>query len=112
MLRLFPTSPSSRIRRTRRARRLGCEALEARQLLSSFTVNEFNVDSATTSGSLRWAITQATATPGNNTVTFDPTVFDVPRTITLTAGQLILNDTNASSSVTVTGPGANLLSVS
>jgi hypothetical protein len=111
MLRLFPTSPSSRIRRTRRALRLACEALEARQLLSGFTVNEFNVDSATTSGSLRWAITQSTATPGNNTVTFDPTVFDVPRTITLSAGVLNLTDTNASSSLTVAGPGANLLTV-
>jgi fibronectin-binding autotransporter adhesin len=112
MLRLFPTSPSSRIRRSRRARRLGCEALEARQLLSSFAVNEFNVDSATTSGSLRWALTQATTTPGNNTVTFDPTVFSVPRTITLTAGELSLSDTNTSGGVTVTGPGANLLTVS
>jgi hypothetical protein len=112
MLRLFPTSPSSRIRRSRRARRLGCETLEVRQLLSSFTVNEFNVDSATTSGSLRWALTQATTTPGNNTVTFDPTVFNVPRTITLTAGELSLSDTNTSGGVTVTGPGANLLTVS
>jgi fibronectin-binding autotransporter adhesin len=111
MLRLFPASPSSRIRRSRRARRLGCEALEARQLLSTFTVNEFNVDSATTSGSLRWALTQATTTPGNNTVNFDPTVFSVPRTITVTAGELSLSDTNASGGVTLTGPGANLLTI-
>jgi RTX calcium-binding nonapeptide repeat (4 copies) len=109
MLHLFPASPSSRVRRSRRALRLACEALEARQLLSSFTVNEFNVDSATTSGSLRWAITQATLTPGNNTVAFDPTVFDVPRTITLTAGMLAVG--NESGSVTVAGPGANLLTV-
>ena len=112
MLRLFSTSPSSRIRRSRRVRRPGCESLEARQLLSSFTVNEFNVDSATTSGSLRWALTQATTSPGNNTVTFDPTVFSVPRTITLTAGELSLTDTNPSGGVTVSGPGANLLTVS
>jgi fibronectin-binding autotransporter adhesin len=111
MPRFFPTSPSSRVRRSRRALRLACEPLEARQLLSSFTVNEFNVDNATTTGSLRWAITQATATQGNNTVTFDPTVFNVPRTITLTAGQLSLTDDNPSGAVTVAGPGANLLTV-
>jgi hypothetical protein len=40
MLRSFSASPSSRVRRTRRARRLGCGALEVRQLLSNFTVNE------------------------------------------------------------------------
>jgi hypothetical protein len=44
-------------------------------------------------------------------VTFDPTVFNVPRTLTLTEGPLELTDTNVSGSLTVTGPGANLLTV-
>jgi hypothetical protein len=110
MLRLFPASPSSRVRRPRRAPRLVCAALEARQLLSNFTVTDGLVDSTTMIGSLRWAITQATTTPGDNTVTFDPNAFDRVQTITLTAGELNLTDT--SGTVTVTGPGANVLTIS
>jgi hypothetical protein len=108
MLRRFPRIPGSRTRRTRRDRRLGCEPLEARQLLASFTVTEYSVDSGTTTGSLRWALAQATSTPGMNDVVFDPTVFDVPRTITLTEGQLVLTDNNPSGIVEVDGPDNGL----
>ncbi len=58
-------------------------------------------------GSLRQAILNANALGGSPTITFDPTVFATPKTITLTSGQLKL-----SASQTVQGPGAGLLTVS
>src|SRR5205814_250678 len=59
-------------------------------------------------GSLRDAVALADAATGSaDTIAFDPAVFDVPRTITLTTGQLAVTD-----SVTVAGPGAALLTVS
>ena len=72
-------------------------ALEDRRLLSTFTVNSTG-DSGTGSGlvgDLRYCITQANAAGGNETITFDSTVFKAPRTITLNPilGQLELSDT-------------------
>src|SRR5262249_25083703 len=46
---------------------------------------------------------------GADTITFDPTVFSTPQTITLTIGTLTLTDT---ATTTITGPGAGLLTVS
>ncbi|MGO9913133.1 MAG: beta strand repeat-containing protein, partial [Isosphaeraceae bacterium] len=60
-------------------------------------------------GSLRQAIAYAELLSGNETVMFDPTVFSTPQTITLTSGQLNLTD--ATGTLTIQGPGANLLSV-
>ena len=40
------------------------------------------------------------------TITFDPTVFATPQTITLTAGQLELSDTGGTE--TITGPAAGV----
>jgi parallel beta-helix repeat protein len=57
-------------------------------------------------GSLRDAITQANNVPNTaDTITFGP-LFNTPQTIALTSGQLSISD-----SVTISGPGANLLTV-
>ncbi len=53
-------------------------------------------------GTLRWAVDQANATPGPNTITFDPAVFTTAQTITLGGSQLELSD--ASGATTITGP--------
>ncbi len=57
------------------------------------------------SGTLRQAILDANAAAGANTIAFDATVFNVPRTITLT-GELPINDT-----LVINGPGPNLLTI-
>ena len=49
---------------------------------------------------------------GRDTITFDPTVFSTSQTITLGGSQLDLLGTTASGTLTIQGPGANLLSVS
>ncbi|MFO0808644.1 MAG: choice-of-anchor Q domain-containing protein [Gemmataceae bacterium] len=56
--------------------------------------------------SLREALQAANAAPGADTVTFDATVFALPRTIQLSAGPIDVAD-----SVAVAGPGTNLLTV-
>jgi CSLREA domain-containing protein len=58
-------------------------------------------------GSLRQAIVDANANPGPDTISFDPAYFNMPRTITLTTGQLIASDR-----VTINGPGLALATVS
>jgi hypothetical protein len=58
--------------------------------------------------SLRDAIARANAMTGTaDTIAFDPVVFATPRTITLTTGELVVGD-----SVTVAGPGVDLLTIS
>jgi parallel beta-helix repeat protein len=72
-------------------------------LPQTFTVTNVNDTGA---GSLRDAITQSNSTPGTaDTIIFGP-LFNTQQTISLTSGQLSVTD-----SVTVTGPGANLLTV-
>ncbi len=51
------------------------------------------------------AVTLANYQPGADTITFDPTVFATPQTITLTAGQLELTD---SAATTITAPMAGV----
>lgn len=58
-------------------------------------------------GSLRQAVLDANAASGANTITFDPSVFSAPQTIVLAGSVLTISDT-----LTITGPGANLLTVS
>ena len=77
--------------------------MEARTLLSSFVVS--NTDDSGT-GSLRQAILDANAQSGANDITFDPTAFATPQTITLTSGQLELSDTTGTE--TITGPAAGV----
>ena len=55
---------------------------------------------------LRQAVNLANATPGNRTITFDPTVFATPKTITLNGTQLELSNTTGTE--TVTGPAAGV----
>jgi hypothetical protein len=52
------------------------------------------------------AVNLADALPGQNTITFDPTVFATPQTITLTGSQLELS--NTSGTQTITGPAAGV----
>ncbi len=58
--------------------------------------------------SLRVAVNLANLQAGADTITFDPTVFGTPRTITLTGGALTLTDT---ATTTITGLGAALVAV-
>ena len=55
---------------------------------------------------LRQAIAQANTNRGNETITFDKTVFKTPQTITLTGTQLELSDTTGTE--TITGPKAGV----
>ena len=82
------------------------ETLEARTLLSSFVVTNTLDDGST--GSLRWAVEQANTTSGADSITFDPTVFSTPQTITLTTGQLELNDISGATSITAPAAGVTI----
>jgi hypothetical protein len=55
---------------------------------------------------LREAIAQANTNGGDETITFDPTVFATAQTITLTQGQLELTDTTGTE--TITGPAVGV----
>lgn len=88
--------------RCRRAMRL--HTLEGRVVPTVFVV--FNPSDAG-AGSLRQAILDANAAAGPDSITFDPTAFALPQTIVLTSGQLTIEE-----SVTVTGPGLALATVS
>ena len=81
-------------------------ALEGRTLLSTFTVGSTADDGST--GTLRWAIGQANSDQGADTIAFT-SLFNTPQTISLTGGPLGLTGT---AMTTITGPGANLLTVS
>src|SRR5262245_61263879 len=89
-----------------RSRRLRptVRALEGRELLSTtWTVTSLADDDS--AGTLRSVIGQANATAGDHYINFA-----VTGTITLTGGQLELSNTNGTD--IITGPGANLLSIS
>jgi parallel beta-helix repeat protein/predicted outer membrane repeat protein len=77
-------------------------ALESRVLLSSYTVTNTN-DSG--SGSLRYEVGLANSDGNADSITFDPTVFATPQTITLTSGQIDLNDVGG---LSITAPTAGL----
>ena len=82
-------------------------------LAATFTVTNTNDSGA---GSLRDAITQANTNAQADTINFDPAVFNVARTITLTSGELTITSDNQNPGdgrlVTINGPGANLLTIS
>ncbi len=95
-------------RRSRQRLRPNLMALEDRRLLSTFTVNSVG-DVGTGSGlvgDLRYCITQANSAGGDETITFDNTVFKTPQTIKLSGTQLELSDTTGA--VTITGPAAGV----
>ena len=66
--------------RKRWQRRPTVQALEDRQLLSTFTVTDTS-DNPSDTGSLRYAIDQANADHQANTINFGP-LFNTPQTIT------------------------------
>src|SRR5581483_8264603 len=88
------------------------ETLEARTLLS-YTVNSLADDSST--GTLRWAIQQADAAGGNQTITLAPALASGgPATISLSGSAnrslpLVLNDTTVI--LAIVGSGSNLLTI-
>jgi Bacterial Ig-like domain (group 3) len=86
-------------------------ALEDRRLLSTFTVDS-TADTLTggspTTGTLRWAVEQANDATSASTIDFS--LGSTAATITLSQGVLELS--NTSFATTITGPGADLLSVS
>ncbi len=75
-------------------------------MLSTFTVNSIADDGST--GTLRWAVSQANVDTSPSTIDFD--LGTAPATITLLQGPLVLS--NTSEPVTIDGPGAGLLSIS
>jgi hypothetical protein len=88
------------------------EALETRRLLTSVVVNSTldNVNDSVITGpsiTLREAVNYEDHN-GGGTITFAPSVFGTAKTIAL-ASQLNLTNTN---SLTITGPGAGLLTIS
>jgi hypothetical protein len=93
------------------------EGLEARTLLSG-TPTVYTVDSLSdtgtgsgTTGDMLYAVRQANANtnPAGSVIQFDPMVFSVSRTITLTSS---LNLTVTAGPVVIDGPGSGLLTVS
>ena len=75
---------------------------------ATFTVTNTNDSGA---GSLRQAVLDANAAASADTIVFDAS-FNTPRTITLLTTIEISINANTSDTLTITGPGANLLTVS
>jgi hypothetical protein len=74
-IRRFFNRPVARtIRKAPNRSRLTMEILEARCLLSTFTVTNTRDDGS--AGTLRWAIAQANGASEASTIDFDPKVFD------------------------------------
>ena len=71
---------------------------------ATFTVSNINDDGI---GSLRSSVSQANATSEVDTIVFDAQVFSTAKTITLTSGPI-----NITNSLSINGPGANLLTIS
>src|SRR6516225_7946455 len=77
------------------------EVLESRWV-PSIVVNNPTDTPVAGETDLREAIVQANTNGGDQTITFDPTVFATPQTITLNGTQLELSDTTGTE--TITGP--------
>ena len=81
----------------------GVTGLEDRVTPTTYTVlNTFDSGG----GSLRQAVLDSNTAGGTNQIVFDPSFLSAPHTINLTTGQMAIT-----ASVTITGPGANLLTV-
>lgn len=85
------------------------EGLESRELLTSFVVN--SLGDTSDQGTLRWAIEQANSSAGADSISFDSTVFNTERSITLQGTQLP-TFTDVTGTTTINGPGWGLLAVS
>lgn len=81
------------------------EFLEPRIAPATFLVTNIADSGA---GSLRDAVTHANTEAGADSITFDPTFFsaDTPRTIVLTSGDIDISDT-----LTIKGPGRDILTI-
>ena len=78
---------------------------------ATFSAATFTVTNTDDSGpgSLRQAILDANAAGTDDVISFDAGVFSYPQNITLTSGQLVAE---GNGSLTINGPGANLLTIS
>ena len=63
-------------------------------------------------GSLRQAVLDANATPSADTIVFDSGLFSSPQTITLASEIRISDNFNSVQTLTIIGPGADLLTIS
>jgi hypothetical protein len=83
-------------------------ALEDRITPSTYTVINTGDAGAGNgnSGDLRYCITQANATPGLDTIVFDPATFGAPQIISLLTGLPQITE-----SIKITGPGSGLLTL-
>ena len=99
------------LRRDRHRLRPSFLPLEERRLLSTLTVNS-TADSAPAGnpapGTLRWAVEKADEATSPTTINFN--LGSAPTTITLEQGELELY--NTADAITITGPGASLLTIS
>ncbi|APZ92599.1 CARDB domain-containing protein [Fuerstiella marisgermanici] len=89
------------------------ELLEQRSLLSAISVSTLadSVDPADGVTSLREAVAAANERPGDDTITFDASLYaDQPNVIRLTNGQLEISDTAGKTSII--GPGSERLQIS
>ncbi|MEZ5424677.1 MAG: VCBS repeat-containing protein [Pyrinomonadaceae bacterium] len=77
---------------------------------ANFTVTNTNDNGA---GSLRDAIAQSNSNGQADFISFDPSVFSTPRTITLTSGEMMIGNDgqNPGFPITIEGPGENLLTI-
>jgi hypothetical protein len=94
------------LRKAKSHYRLQVEALEARVVPTTWTVNNTNASGA---GSLAAAVQSANSDTSPSLINFDPAVFSAPQTITLTAS-LVLS--NATEPVTIDGPTAVTVTIS
>src|SRR5262245_11452455 len=99
------TRPATRpVRKAPPRARLAVATLEGRTVPSTFSVTNTLGDGSV--GSLRWAVAQANARAGDDTISFDRTAFNTPQTINLGGTQLELTDTTGTTAIT--GPRAGV----
>jgi hypothetical protein len=95
---------ASHARTVSRGRPTLLQQLESRVLFSAYLVTRLDDPVTLTPGTLRWAMEQAVADAGNETITFDPSVTG---TLLLSQGELDITGGNLS----IIGPGATLLTI-
>src|SRR5262249_6286024 len=103
---LFGRPVTRTIRKVPHRARPALEVLEDRCVPSTIVVTNPTDTPVAGKIDLRQAIVQANTNGGAETITFDPTVFATPQTITLSGTQLELSDTTGTE--TITGPAAGV----
>ena len=103
---LFARRVTRPIRKKPLRARLVLEALEERWVLSPIVVNNPTDMPVMGQIDLRQAIAQANTNGGDQTITFDRTVFKTPQTINLMSGQLEVTDTTGTEAIV--GPEAGV----